>query len=65
MKASGSESEVQRYITGFIMTQMTVKAGIKKHGQVAIDALYKEFLQLHNLDVFQGQHAKDLTKDQH
>jgi hypothetical protein len=32
------------------MTQMTAKAGIKKHGQVApIDALYKEFLQLHDL----------------
>jgi hypothetical protein len=50
--ASGSLSEVQSYISGFIMTQMTAKAGIKQHGQVAIDALYKEFLQLHDLGVF-------------
>jgi hypothetical protein len=28
MKESGSKSKVFRYITGFIMTQMTAKAGI-------------------------------------
>jgi hypothetical protein len=43
---------------------MTAKAGIKKHGQVAIDALFQEFLQLHDLDVFLGQHRSELTKDQ-
>ncbi len=43
---------------------MTAKAGIKKHGQVAIDALYKEFLQLHDLGVFEGQHATALTKEE-
>jgi hypothetical protein len=62
--ASGSLSEIQSYISGFIMTQMTAKAGIKKHGQVAIDALYKEFLQLHDLGVFEGQHATALTRDE-
>lgn len=36
----------QWVITAFMFTQMTTKAGIKKHGQVTIDALYKEFLQL-------------------
>jgi hypothetical protein len=61
--ASGSPSEVQSCISRFIFTQMTAKAGTKKHGQVAIDALYKEFLQLHNLGVFEGQHATALTKD--
>jgi hypothetical protein len=46
------------------MTQMSAKAGIKKHGQVALDALYNEFLQLHDLEVFQGLHASKLTKEQ-
>jgi hypothetical protein len=49
MMGSGSKTEVLSYLTGFIMTQMTAKAGIKKHGQVAVDALYQEFLQLHDL----------------
>ena len=62
--ASGSGSEVQNHILGFIVTQMTAKAGIKKHGQAAIDALHQEFLQLHDLGVFEGQHAKDLAKEQ-
>jgi hypothetical protein len=43
---------------------MTAKAGIKKHGQVAIDALYQEFLQLQDQDVFDGKHAGELTKSQ-
>jgi hypothetical protein len=63
-KASGSKAEVHNYITDFIMTQMTAKAGIKKHGKVAIDALYTEFLQLHDLGVFQGEQASALTKEQ-
>jgi hypothetical protein len=54
MTESSSNVKVFEYITGFIMTQMTAKAGIKKQGQVAIDALYQEFLQLHDLGVFQG-----------
>jgi hypothetical protein len=62
--ASGSLKEVRSYILGFIMTQMTAKAGTKKHGQVAIDALCKEFLQLHDLGVFEGQHTAALTKDE-
>ena len=34
-KTSRSDTEVLNYNTGFIMTQMIAKAGIKKHGQVA------------------------------
>jgi hypothetical protein len=44
------------------MSQMSAKAGIKKHGQVAIDALFKEFAQLHNLGVFLAQDKAKLTK---
>jgi hypothetical protein len=64
MNASGSRSKVLSYITGFIFTQMSAKAGIKKHGKVAIDALYQEFLQLHDLGVFEGQDASKLSKEQ-
>ena len=55
---------VQRYITGFVMNQMTAKAGIKKHGQKAIDALYKEFCQLDDKSVFEGIDASTLTYEQ-
>jgi hypothetical protein len=55
---------LQRYITGFIMTQMTAKAGIKKHGQLAVDALLKEFQQLHDKSVFEGIDPAKLTKAQ-
>jgi hypothetical protein len=64
MNRSGSNTKVLDYITGFIFTQMSDKAGIRKHGKVAIDVLYQEFLQLHDLDVFKGHHAKNRTKDQ-
>jgi hypothetical protein len=64
MQSSGSRSKVLGYISGFIFTQMTAKAGIKKHGKVAIDALYQEFLQLHDLGVFEGQHANKLSRKQ-
>lgn len=45
-KKDGSIASIMNYINKFIMTQMTGKAGIKKHGKVAIDALYDEFWQL-------------------
>ena len=47
-----------------MMTQMTAKAGIRKHSQAAIDALMKEFAQLHNQETFDPVHAHSLTKEQ-
>ena len=55
---------IQKYITGFMLTQMTATASIKKHGQRAIEALMNEFLQLHNKDIFEPMHAHKLTNDQ-
>ena len=52
---------VMKSITGIVMMQMSAKAGIRKHGQVAIDALFKEFSQLHDLGVFEPQDAKKLS----
>jgi len=34
------------------MTQMTATAGIKKHGQAAVDALLQEFCQLDSKNCF-------------
>lgn len=50
-KATESTKLVQRYATGFSFTQMTAKAGLKKHGKLAEQALMKEFMQLLDLDV--------------
>jgi hypothetical protein len=51
-------------ITGYLFTQMSAAAGIKKHGQVAIDALFKEFAQLHDKNVFEAMDASSLTEKQ-
>ena len=64
MQTSGTDTEVYKCVVGFIMTQMSAKAGIKKYGKVAVDALFNEFLQLHDLGVFVGKMASDLTKAQ-
>jgi hypothetical protein len=45
---------LQQCITGFIMMQMTAKAGIHKHRQKEVNALLKEFKQLHDKSVFEG-----------
>jgi len=40
-KMDASHDDIYKYIFGHIMTQMTATAGIKKHGQVAVDAFCK------------------------
>ena len=55
---------IHSLMANFIFTQMSAKAGIKKHGQRAIDALLKEFTQLDNQDTFDPQDASKLTPQQ-
>jgi hypothetical protein len=43
---------------------MTANKGIKKHGQTAVDALYKEFAQLDAKGVFQPMHPNNLSHPQ-
>jgi hypothetical protein len=62
MKSTGSNTNVFKSITGIVMMQLTAKAGIKKHGQVTLDALFKEFSQLHDLGVFLAQDGNKLTR---
>jgi hypothetical protein len=61
MQRTGANHDVLKCLTGIMMTQMSAKAGIKKHGQVANDTLFEEFAQLHDLGVFEPQHASKLS----
>ena len=53
--------ELQSTITGFIMTQMTATAGIKKHGERVVEAMFMEFCQLDDQSVFRGLMTSKLT----
>ena len=44
--------------------QKTVYKGIRKHGELALDALLKEFGQIHKHDTFIPQMVNDLTSEQ-
>jgi hypothetical protein len=56
-----SPKKAYGYICEFMFNQMTAD-GIKKHGQLAIDALMAEFTQLDGLNVFKGIQASTLMK---
>jgi hypothetical protein len=64
MQRIGCDSNVLKRVTGTVMMQMTATGGIKKHGQVAIDAIFNEFSQLHDLTVLSGQDVKGLARAQ-
>ena len=50
--------------TGIVLNQMAARAGIKKHGRSAEEALMKEFAQLEDLNVYEAVDPKTLTKRQ-
>ena len=54
----------QQRIYAHIMTQMSAKAGIRKHGKEAEAALMAEFAQLEDLNVFEALNPKTLTRQQ-
>ena len=56
--------EQKKFAFGFIMTQMTAKAGIKKHGVAAEEALLREFMQLEDQTVYEPIHPSSLTAEQ-
>ena len=60
-KYDAADKKTPQYIFGHVMTQMTATAGIKKHGQRAIDALLKEFCQLDDKSVFAAVDANGLS----
>ena len=46
------------------MTQMTAKAGIKKHRRAAEEALMRKLAQLEDLRAYESVDVKTLTKEQ-
>jgi len=57
-------TDTYKHICGHVMTQMLATAGIKKHGQPAVDALLAEFGQLDDKNVFEPCDASLLSKEQ-
>ena len=55
---------ITQKVFGFVFTQMTARAGIKKHGQAARDALTAEFAQLDYKGAYEPVHTTDLTESQ-
>ena len=53
-----------KYIFAHVMTQMSAKAGIRKHGKAAEAALMAEFAQLEDLSVYQSVDPTKLTREQ-
>ena len=53
-----------KYIFAHVMTQMSAKAGIRKHGKAAEIALVAEFAQLEDLSVYQSVDPTKLTREQ-
>ena len=67
MHASHAPQEtvnVDQRMFGFVFTQMSAWAGIKKHGQAAHDAITAEFAQLDYKGAYELIHATDLTETQ-
>jgi len=64
LQKGGSLEEKKKFVFGHVMTQMTAKAGIKKHGKAAEEALMMEFAQLEDLTVYESINPRSLTKDQ-
>ena len=62
-KTKNTITTAQR-VFGFVFTQMSARAGIKKHGQAARDALMAEFAQLNYKGAYEPIQAVDLTKTQ-
>ena len=56
--------DLYEHIVHYCFNQMSAKDGIAKHGQDAIMALFKEFSQLHDKNVFKAIKASDLSKQQ-
>jgi hypothetical protein len=45
------QRSTNQLVTAYIMTQISAASGINNYGQPAIDAIHKEFCQLHDTKV--------------
>ena len=62
-EAPSVTKEIRNAVHQLVFTQMSAEAGIKKHGQVAEEALMKEFQQFRDMDVFEPMDAATLTDE--
>ena len=62
MQGNGDTQLVFKYLVSIIMTQMSAKAGTKKHGKEAVTALFNIFLQLDDKTVFEGVMVATLSR---
>ena len=51
----------RRVMFAHLMNQMSAKAGIRKHGKAAEDAMMAEFSQMEDLNVYEPLNPKTLT----
>ena len=56
--------DLHEHVVAFTFNQMSERDGIKKHGEAAILALFKEFAQLHEKKVFRAIKASELNGTQ-
>jgi hypothetical protein len=59
-----TQKYIEKVLTAYILTQMSASKGIKLYGKPAVEAVFKEFCQLHDKDVFVPQIAESLTSAQ-
>ena len=52
---------MEQSLAGIVFTQMLVTAGLKKHGDLAEQALLKEFAQLNDVEVMEPLDHDDLS----
>ena len=62
LKNENELRHLESHITGFLL--MPAKAGIRKHGDKAAEALLKDFVQLNDEDTFEVTNPNNLTKSQ-
>ena len=63
LRASQRPSQEERILHGWVMTQMSAKAGIRRFGDAARDAMRREFRQLDEKGVFEPIHAAEIGPD--
>ena len=60
----GNVDDQCRYIFGWVMTQMSARVGLRKHGERAEEALLQEFMQMRDLDVYEILDPMKLSHEQ-
>jgi hypothetical protein len=58
------QHSTERILNAYILTLMSAAKGIKLYGQPAVEAVFNEFSQLHDKDVFVPQMNTSLTPAQ-